>query len=209
MAYKSTNPTDIKNLLALEAIVGTMSKPDFALSLLEQARSKCLSAKQMFWVCKLADEATAARIAPPAQKADLSPIVSMFQTVGSVRARIRYQTEDGMAFQMKMVGDMSRAPGTVVVLKDKTFLGRISLQGAFTASNSVVGTVSTSIALALEAFAADPHAKAAAYGHRTGACCFCSKDLDHPVSVALGYGPVCAKRWGLAHSKEAAMKVAA
>lgn len=46
-------------------------------------------------------------------------------------------------------------------------------------------------------FAADPAGVAAAHGHRTGACCFCSKELSTPESTAAGFGPVCAKNFGL------------
>lgn len=38
---------------------------------------------------------------------------------------------------------------------------------------------------------------AAAYGHKTGACCFCWQDLTDERSVTVGYGPICAERWGL------------
>ncbi len=35
-------------------------------------------------------------------------------------------------------------------------------------------------------------------------CCFCRRDLTDPVSVTMGYGPICAGRWALPHSNEAA-----
>lgn len=34
-------------------------------------------------------------------------------------------------------------------------------------------------------------------GRRTGVCCFCAKELTHPVSIKVGYGPVCASKYGL------------
>jgi hypothetical protein len=41
------------------------------------------------------------------------------------------------------------------------------------------------------------------YGHATGNCSFCSRPLDDSTSVALGYGPSCAKRYGLPWSVKA------
>ncbi len=53
-------------------------------------------------------------------------------------------------------------------------------------------------------FAADPAPMAAAHGIKTGRCCFCDIALDTPESKAVGYGPVCAKNFGLAWGKRAA-----
>lgn len=40
-------------------------------------------------------------------------------------------------------------------------------------------------------------AEAHAFGHMVGRCCFCSHEIDTPESVEAGYGPVCAKKYGL------------
>lgn len=37
--------------------------------------------------------------------------------------------------------------------------------------------------------------QAAKFGHATGVCAICSRDLSDPVSVERGIGPVCAKRF--------------
>lgn len=39
--------------------------------------------------------------------------------------------------------------------------------------------------------------QAAAFGHMTGGCVFCSRAIDTPESTAVGYGPVCAAKHGL------------
>lgn len=43
--------------------------------------------------------------------------------------------------------------------------------------------------------------EAAAFGHATGCCVFCARDLTDDRSVQVGYGPVCAQKhslpWGL------------
>jgi hypothetical protein len=40
-------------------------------------------------------------------------------------------------------------------------------------------------------------AQAAAFGKLVGRCCFCSHAIDTPESTAVGYGPVCASKYGL------------
>lgn len=39
--------------------------------------------------------------------------------------------------------------------------------------------------------------QAAAFGAMTERCCFCAKAIDTPESVAVGYGPICAAKFGL------------
>lgn len=51
----------------------------------------------------------------------------------------------------------------------------------------------------LEQMAADPVATTAKFGKMSGQCCFCKHPLTDGTSVKLGYGPVCAKKWGLPH----------
>lgn len=49
----------------------------------------------------------------------------------------------------------------------------------------------------LVALAERPAETAAAYGRLNGRCCFCNRGLADERSTAVGYGPVCAGRWGL------------
>lgn len=35
-----------------------------------------------------------------------------------------------------------------------------------------------------------------------GTCCYCNKPLEDPDSKKVGYGPICAKRWGLPWGKQ-------
>jgi hypothetical protein len=45
--------------------------------------------------------------------------------------------------------------------------------------------------------ATNPAAAGKAYGQRVGNCSFCSLPLEDGRSVHVGYGPVCAEKWGL------------
>ena len=44
---------------------------------------------------------------------------------------------------------------------------------------------------------ADVQGSVSNYGHATGQCGFCGRVLENGVSVRLGYGPVCAEKYGL------------
>jgi hypothetical protein len=50
----------------------------------------------------------------------------------------------------------------------------------------------------------NPAEAIAKMGRETGICGFCSRALTNPESIKLGYGPVCAERYGLPHSENLA-----
>lgn len=52
-------------------------------------------------------------------------------------------------------------------------------------------------------FAANPAGFAAAYGLDTERCCFCATAITTDESKSVGYGPSCAKRYGLPWGKKA------
>lgn len=68
------------------------------------------------------------------------------------------------------------------------------------------GTVRTLYALApvikdeLRAVVTEGAEYLARTGRETGQCCFCGLELTDPESVERGYGPVCAKKYGLEHA---------
>ena len=54
----------------------------------------------------------------------------------------------------------------------------------------------TSLIAILTALVRHPAETAATYGKLTGKCSFCHSELSADNSTDVGYGPVCAKRWG-------------
>lgn len=73
------------------------------------------------------------------------------------------------------------------------YCGRIDPSGAFMPTDDCPLDVS----MALREFNDNPLRVATAYGHATSHCCFCGRPLTDARSVAMGYGPVCAERFGL------------
>ena len=56
----------------------------------------------------------------------------------------------------------------------------------------------------LKALATDPSATIAAFGAKTGRCAACGRPLKTKESTTHGYGPTCAKNYGLVWGKKAA-----
>lgn len=80
-----------------------------------------------------------------------------------------------------------------VFVKDAAAYG----QGQKYGSQKPGGTYSGKIQAELRAIADDLTGAAAAYGHLTGKCSFCSLPLELGESVARGYGKKCASNHGL------------
>jgi hypothetical protein len=74
-----------------------------------------------------------------------------------------------------------------------TWYGRISPRGDFFSG----AACDEEIAAIVERFADDPVGFVEEFGRKSGVCAFCTTRLTDERSVGVGYGPTCAKRWGL------------
>lgn len=63
------------------------------------------------------------------------------------------------------------------------------------------------VLIVMEQFRTDPLGTVVRLGRATGRCCFCSSPLSDRRSRAHGYGPVCAKNYGLEWSHDHADEV--
>lgn len=182
---------------------------DFALSLISAAFSrKGVSEKQAYWLGVLANRATGKeKPAPAVNLGDVSGIVALLDKAGK---RLKYpafivRPEGGEAIRVSVAGARAKVPGAINVTSpdggfgERVWYGRVTRDGKFQPSGKVPGATVSAVALALQAMADDPAGTAAAYGKATGCCCFCSRKLDDPRSIAVGYGPVCAANYGLPH----------
>lgn len=193
---------------ALSAAVESLSGKDreFALSLLDSwEKYGSLSEKQSLWAGKLIMRAEGAAAAPAPKAIDLSPIVQLFQNRlaagGKKWPALLFATAAGDTLRLSLAGQAARFPGSLNVTSpggygSNTWFGRIHTDGRLELS----GKADPGIADALAAFAADPAGQATAFGKETGNCCFCGIELTHGNSIKLGYGPICADKWGLFHT---------
>lgn len=209
------SPRDIltTNVAALDP-----SDQRFAYSLL--GSKKALSSKQQHWLGVLADRALAALAGPAA---DTSPADEVPNVAGIVallsNAKLKHPAvlfrAEGQDIRLSIAGDRSSNPGSINVtspdkgFRARTFYGRVAPDGEWHPSRRDTGVSTDAILAALRAFAADPAKVAAEYGHLTGVCCFCATDLTNPASIEVGYGPICAKRYGLPHSYSHTVREAA
>lgn len=177
---------------------------DFARDLAIAERKGRLSAAQRPWLHKLALEVQnpTPKPARPAAAADAgaAAIVALLGTAtenGAKRPAITCPLESG-TYRFKLAPANGRNAGAVYVTCSDAYLGKITPAGAFEpvrdaaahAVEVVRGVFDTVRAMgAAEAFGR--------LGTATGTCCFCARELTDERSTTVGYGPVCADKYGL------------
>ena len=112
--------------------------------------------------------------------------------------KIRLETEGCKPVVLSVAGPNSKNPGTINITDGGPYggniwYGRILTTGEYQPSKSCIDEVLD----LLIRVADDPASAAAAYGHKTGNCCFCRKELTDNRSTDVGYGPVCADHYNL------------
>ena len=160
------------------------------------------SAAQVFWLHRLATPE--AKAAPKNQvEIDTSGIADL---LAASEANLKFpkfiiSSPDGKTtIKVAKASARSKFHGSFTVASPvfgEGFFGTLK-DGKFTPSRQATDDI---IKLVID-FAADPAGVAAAHGHRTGACCFCGRELTTPESTAAGFGPVCAKNFGLPWGKK-------
>lgn len=138
---------------------------------------------------------------PAGQPLDLTKLTAMFDKAGEKlkRPKIQFLTEAGEWFAVSKAGAESRNPGYLYVKGEgNRYLGKIDRTGNFMGANGTDADAAVQAQAALITFCKDPAAAAKAFGDATANCCFCSLGLTDDRSVTAGYGPICAKNYGLA-----------
>lgn len=189
-------------LSEVEVVTGLKKVPgDFALSL---RRTRVWSDSQERWARYMVEKAEG-RIVDEQPKveqpAGMGAIVELFAHASSSLQypRVTFATSAGTV-RIQRAGQASRYAGDLMVTdgqgySQSRFYGRIDKAGAFHPGRDFSGAVTKVLA----EIAADPAEALGRLGKAQGECCFCSKGLTDEASTAHGYGPVCAKNWGLPH----------
>lgn len=103
-----------------------------------------------------------------------------------------------IAITLSVAGPSARVPGSINVASQGSFdnrdwYGRVVRGDLYQPGKSNTDAVTEVV----KRFCEDPAGYAAAYGRRSGNCCFCGLELTDKRSLFAGYGPVCAERWSL------------
>jgi len=179
------------------------SLSDFEHNLLSCARAEAIEPR----LCGIAAYIVEAyrRVQPRPEVAQLNNdglarIFAMFAVAKEKQLKkpaIRLANEDGQHLHLSLAGVASKNAGFVYVKANSGFeaayYGKISPEGKF----FQVASCPASVEPLLKSFAADPEGIATKYGRLTGACCFCGRKLTDARSTEVGYGPVCADKFGL------------
>ena len=181
----------------------------FAQSLCDQYRKRGLSDKQVYWVGELLNRARNPEAAKPAAT-DVGSVVGIVQLLERAQKHLKHPAvivrANSRDIRLNIAGAKSKAPGSINVCSaggygDREWYGRVTRDGQFEPSRKFDQATQTAVAAALKAMATDPAKAAAEYGHLTGVCCFCNTALTDERSTQIGYGPVCAKHYGLPWGK--------
>ena len=151
--------------------------------------------------CIAAKAAQAAKPAPVAVTATSAAPIASFINAAKARGlkfpKARFLAPDGRSeMRLSVAGERSKAPGAINVLIADEWIGRITVDGDVQGGLRTRGDVLAT----LDAIAVDPAVAAKAYGALMCRCSFCNLPLTDAGSVDVGYGPVCAKSWGLPHA---------
>jgi hypothetical protein len=154
-------------------------------------------------VHKIATEALTPRPAA-AHVGDAAGIVALFATASRQLKFPKIVVTDPATNQTLKLSpakaDSSNA-GFIYVKVGDSYAGKLGSDGRW----FPVSTCPAGVAEFLTKFAQAPASHAAVHGHKTGSCCFCSRPLTDAVSVAVGYGPVCAETYGLPYEAPEAL----
>jgi hypothetical protein len=168
------------------------------------AFKRLFTQKQHDWVNKLISEAQA----PKPVQIDASRIIAMFSKAA---AHLKQPKITLNALVKNASGNM--IPGRVVRLKLATkkadgtiyidggssdeYFGKIDPSGNLVLVRELSNSLKLDIELLVEYFASNPEKLASSHGKLTGNCCFCNRDLTHDNSTDVGYGKICADKYGM------------
>jgi hypothetical protein len=109
--------------------------------------------------------------------------------------------------QSKNAGSINLTNGIKFGYPGAEWYGTVTPSGDFQPSRSVTPELAGLLLPLLQGLASDPVATVRLYGGMSGQCMFCNATLDDDRSLAVGAGPICASKWGMAEAWKNALKV--
>lgn len=194
-----------------EAVFGTLRGTnaeisEFEHNMLTVARAEAIE-RRLCGIAAYIIEAhrRATEVRKQAPQLDASGLNRIFAMFGEAEKHlkhpaIRLTDNAGRYMVLSLASPTSKNPGCIYVKGERgtgAYFGKITPQGRFYQAGGCPNTVEPQ----LLALAQNPEEIAARYGKMTGRCCFCGRALTDHRSTDVGYGPVCAERFGLEWGK--------
>lgn len=205
--------THTESLATLRANVAKLSQKDqdFANSMISQFdRRGHLSDKQWPWIEKLAEKSVAvAVLAPAIDVGNFKGVIDLFAKASEhlkcPRVVLALPPNNEMIV-LNVATSMSSAPGSINIKMyernpetgQRKWIGRVYPDGRLQPSNAPdAGPLVGPMTELLARFSKAPAEVASEHGRLLGLCCFCNKVLKDERSTSVGYGPVCARNFGM------------
>lgn len=194
-----------KRIDSLKEVAGGLAPRDkvFAESMLDQYDEKeKLSPKQWVWVVRLAKRGHDPL--PPMPEVKVGSLKKLYSLFENAKQHLSWPKIRLLAGEqnvcLSVAGPRSKYSGKVMVTDGEPFginqwWGAIDSQGKWQQPNKGVPASVVSI---IKLMSKDPEGTASSHGTLTGNCCFCRRALKDERSTDVGYGPKCAKNFGLA-----------
>jgi hypothetical protein len=165
---------------ARDHLLKCMNSSTFAMDLVSKNK---LSAKQIAWIHYLATENV-----KEMQEAEGEYLQLVQKMYGAVKNNTR-------KFKMRLPGvEISTVPnganvGALYIFENNSYVGKITKQGILKAnvSEDVLNILLDANENLLQL--------AKIYGHESGSCSVCGRTLTDSLSIQMGIGPICAKRF--------------
>lgn len=192
---------------AANALAATKPTGEFPRSLLSAfadavTKGWSFSPARAFWLHRLAMEAVSPAPAQQGVPLDTDRLAVMF---GKAAAHLKNPAvvlrDGGVDVKFYVAGDRSKHPGSVMVVEQVEWPARGRYFGRLAGGAWFPASAGAQVEGLVRRFAANPEAVASEHGHLTGKCCFCRRALTDARSTEVGYGPVCAEKFGLRWGK--------
>ena len=198
-------------ILKAAAAAGTLGKDkDFVESLIKAYGGKYgLSPKQEVWFLKMAEKHNGQPKAAPAPLSSIGEFSGVYALFAAAKSKLKFpkinlQIASGPVV-LYLAGPKSVKPGVINVTNgakygaaDNKWYGRVNPDGSMEVGGAAHSPEFSEVKAVLKSLGAAPAKVAAEHAKLTGRCCFCNRHLtDEDHSTAVGFGPVCAKNFGL------------
>jgi hypothetical protein len=174
---------------------------EFVDSLLRADTNGGLTIGRAKWVNKLVARYTSPALGELPSMVGIVAMLDRAKATGLKFPKLWLQLPDGSPLRITVAGEKSKTPGYLTLTDGEAFrsgryFGRISPEGRLEIGRDG-DEVGPALVEILTRLANDPAGVAAEFGHLTGHCCFCSLKLQDERSVTVGYGPICAEKFGV------------